>query len=509
MDNTHKSLTGLGGEHPSVIEAPAAVKLEYGKEQLRSIRIAMAIYSVVPIVLMVPILLAVFASGGISPFLAVGLLCLLTMFVGPLLIWAVFMNALHSVVMDKEGLSFSKQSGWHLLGRRTRSWSDLHSMQMVFAGARNPVRWRDSKSVVKWYQYSGGSMAIGPRLVFDFKSGGTAEISLNELSVSEAETLFRGLEQFADPAKFSADVLNLEKSVLLGQAPSYTEIWQNDLAIKYIATNYVPLRTNQILQNGRYRVSLELACGGMSAVYLCASDDNKKVVLKEAVMPATADNAQRQKAQELFAREARLLMQLDHRQIAKVYDNFSENDRDYLVLEHIAGQSLRQIVQKTGKIDESRALRWAQDLSSILVYLHSQQPPILHRDLSPDNVILGEDGRIVLVDFGAANEYLGNATGTFIGKQCYMSPEQLRGKATVQSDIYSLGATLYYLLTAKEPIPLAPADPQDVEPQISVGCSTLVTDCTRFDQALRPPTAAEVSNRISLALNAPTGGGKK
>ncbi len=93
-----------------------------------------------------------------------------------------------------------------------------------------------------------------------------------------------------------------------------------------------------------------------------------------------------------------------------------------------------------------------------MLYLHNQKVPILHRDLTPDNLLLDESDALKLIDFGAAHQFVEGVTGTLIGKQCYIAPEQLRGSASVRSDIYSFGCTLYFLLTGNDPVALAPSD---------------------------------------------------
>jgi len=125
-----------------------------------------------------------------------------------------------------------------------------------------------------------------------------------------------------------------------------------------------------------------------------------------------------------------------------------------------------------------------------LKYLHEQDPPIVHRDLTPDNLVIRDDGSLALIDFGAANEFIGNATGTFVGKQAFIAPEQFRGKAVVHSDIYSFGCTLYCLLTAKEPEALCTSNPRDVRADVSNQLSEIVVACTQIEPLDRYPSAA-------------------
>jgi serine/threonine protein kinase len=220
------------------------------------------------------------------------------------------------------------------------------------------------------------------------------------------------------------------------------------------------------------------------------------VVIKEAVVPANADEHTHAKAAELFDREARLLIKLDHPHIAKVFDHFPEDNRSYMVLEYIRGQDLRQLVKQNGAQPEEIVLNWARQIASILSYLHSQDPPIIHRDLTPDNLVRKEDDTITLIDFGAANEFVGNATGTLVGKQAYIAPEQLRGKANPESDIYALGGTMYFLLTGKDPEALMSSHPKHLDPEISDNLDALVASCTEMESEDRPKSAAILAQII-------------
>jgi serine/threonine protein kinase len=121
--------------------------------------------------------------------------------------------------------------------------------------------------------------------------------------------------------------------------------------------------------------------------------------------------------------------------------------------------------------------------------LHSQEPPIIHRDLTPDNVVLDQALNLKIIDFGAANEFLGTATGTLIGKQSYLPMEQLRGKAVPQSDIYSFGSSLHFLLTGEEPEPLAVSHPKQLRGELSEQIDQLVASCTDPDYKNRPQSA--------------------
>ena len=269
---------------------------------------------------------------------------------------------------------------------------------------------------------------------------------------------------------------------------SFTSLWDDEFSSRYSATLFVPLASGSELQSGALKIVELIACGGSAAIYSAQTREGANVVIKEAVVPKHGDEKLKAKALEMFNREALLLSRLDHPNIAKVLDYFIENEHHYEVLEFIDGLDLRRFVKDRGPQREEFVLNWARQICEVLIYLHSQAPPIVHRDLTPDNLVLSVNVGLVLIDFGAANAFIGTATGTMVGKQSYMPPEQLRGKAVPQSDIYALGCTLYFLLTGNDPMPLAVANPA-TQIEVSPDLNALIMKCTaqkvegRFDTA--------------------------
>ncbi|MBA3993887.1 MAG: hypothetical protein C0469_10200 [Cyanobacteria bacterium DS2.3.42] len=384
-----------------------------------------------------------------------------------------------SISYSEEGITFDEQWTDSLLGIKFREWSDIHSLECT--GLVSP------RSIAEWKYFDGCS------LIMDFKSGGSALLELDRLSRDEVEDLFLAVEKWSDQSVLSRRSLLLERGLAAVDnaiSLSYTSIWTDALDGQFAATNFVPLRTASVLQSGRYEVRMQLASGGLSAVYLAKMVPNTRVVLKESVLPPDTDDRTRIKAKELFEREGRLLSRLEHPQIAKVLDFFVEDGRDYIALEYIPGVSLRQFIKSENYRDEQKIIGWAAQIADILVYLHELEPAIVHRDLTPDNLLARDDGNVALIDFGVSNEFISKATGTLVGKQAYISPEQFRGKAEPKSDIYSFGATLHFLLTGEDPEPLAVSRPKQVRPEVSAELDELVALCTDMDCAQRPDARA-------------------
>ena len=320
---------------------------------------------------------------------------------------------------------------------------------------------------------------------FYFNGGAKASLNVQKLSQADLDSLFNMIDLFAPQVQKSPELIVFRQQLFSAHGKlAFTQIWEEELQARFAATNFVALKKGSTLQNGRLKVALPLSSGGLSAVYLVERAGGM-AVLKESVVPEGTGEQSRQKAKELFAREASMLISLEHPHIARVLDYFQEDDRDYLLLEYIPGVTLREYLRRHGAQSEEKVARWAGSIASILNYLHSQDPPVIHRDLTPDNLMITPSGEIVLIDFGAANQYLGNATGTIVGKQFYISPEQFRGKATPASDIYSLGGTIFFLLTGMDPDALAVAKPANVRSDVSTMMNDLVARCTALDEKQR------------------------
>lgn len=400
------------------------------------------------------------------------------------------------LVISKDGLSFPVFLAPDLLFRRKRTWDDIGN---IMIGA---MLLHDRKGS---YEYELEEAKDKRKLFMYFKSGGHVCLDLTKMPKKNQERLFQAIESWCISCSRAPQTGEMKKRIKetknKDEALTYTRLWEEQLESYFSHTNFVPLERGEKIGNERFSVLMQLGSGGLSAVYLAEKANKDLVVIKEASLPHTLEASQRAKAEELFKREAKLLLKLDHPKIAKIYDHFVERGRDYLVLEFIPGHTLRQLVAKRGPQDEQTAVDLVRQLAHVLDYIHDLDPPILHRDISPDNLVLKEDGQLVVIDFGAANEIVGTATGTLIGKQSYMSPEQFKGKPTVQSDIYAAGGTLYFLLTGKDPKPLSTSHPQQDRPAIATPVDQFVSDLTNIDDAKRIKSVDEMLERLDELKN--------
>lgn len=264
----------------------------------------------------------------------------------------------------------------------------------------------------------------------------------------------------------------------------------------------------QVVLNERYRIVGPIGQGGMGAVYR-AEDlllPGRICAVKEiAPENGLADEALTQ-IQEQFRQEASILARLDHPNLPKVSDYFTQEGREYLVMDFVPGYDLRELVEQARErdehLDERQVLHWADQLCDALAYLHSQDPPIVHRDIKPSNIKLTPSGLIKLVDFGLVKLLTSDEARTITvvqgrGTAAFTPLEQYGdddGHTTSQSDIYALGATLYNLLTGRPPAtarerflnPAALIAPRTINPRISPGVEYAILQALRLHPDDRP-----------------------
>ena len=291
---------------------------------------------------------------------------------------------------------------------------------------------------------------------------------------------------------------------------SYTDLWFEGLRNSEGRSRVNSLESGDFLNEKTYKISSALAAGGQATVYeavmlrlpasMTGGDEKRNetfvnysdlvakgstvdelvvsapadnggfkalsVVLKEFVLPTEAGRNVKVRVLKNIQREVQLWRKLNHPNIARLLDFFVEDQRAYLVLEKVEGHTLKELVTESGALDQQTVIRLAVQMCDILSYLHRRRPPVIHRDFTPDNLILDKSGDVRLIDFNVAQQLEAQTTKTVVGKQCYIPPEQFRGKSVTQSDIYSLGATLFFLLTGEEPVPISEAHPVSIDSDI-------------------------------------------
>ena len=201
--------------------------------------------------------------------------------------------------------------------------------------------------------------------------------------------------------------------------------------------------------DGRYRVLGRLGVGGMATVYLAEDSSlGRKVALKVMAERYAEDG----EFVERFRREAQAAARLNHPNIIAVYDRGEADGRPYIAMEYLQGRTLKQVIQKEGPLPPERAIALAMQVLAGLRYAHEHG--VVHRDVKPHNVLVGDDGRIKVTDFGIAHAGDPQMTevGSIVGTAQYLSPEQARGRSVgPQTDVYSLGVVLYEMLAGRVP----------------------------------------------------------
>ncbi len=254
--------------------------------------------------------------------------------------------------------------------------------------------------------------------------------------------------------------------------------------------------------SNRYQILRPLGQGGMGAVYLARDTrfSGRYVALKENGERSPAAQAQ-------FQLEANVLAALQHPRLPAVTDHFVTQDgRQFLVMNYVEGENLEERVTRLGPLPEAHVLAWAGQVLDALAYLHTQSPPVIHRDVKPSNIRITPDGQAVLVDFGVAKYMVaGRATATVAraGSPGYAPIEQYAGGTDQRSDVYSLGGTLYFALTGHAPpdAPLLAAgqtlpSPRRLNPNISRRVEAIVIKAMQSDANARFQSAGEMQTAL-------------
>jgi len=358
---------------------------------------------------------------------------------------------------------------------------------------------------------------------------------VNEMSVEESSVAASAAEVIsAPPSAISSDSVSAPSSSISSDSLGGSPISSASLGgsstgdVRVNATNATPkkgttgghqpggkqLETARVL-NGRYEIVRRIGGGGMGAVYL-AKDRNlgdAPRAVKER-KESHLDPAQHEKAIGDFKRESLLLTSLEHPSIPTIYDYFYDEalSRFYLVMKYISGGDLasRMRAALNGRIDEKTVTDWGMQVADVLEYLHSRPKPIIYRDLKPANLMIdGNTSRVMLIDFGIARWVSQQEKGvTAVGTMGYAPPELFSGRVQPASDVYSLGATMFHLLTGSDPQdnPLLIFDfsknprPRQIAPSLSTEMEQILMRAVEYRPEDRFRTAGEMRNELATHL---------
>ncbi len=271
-----------------------------------------------------------------------------------------------------------------------------------------------------------------------------------------------------------------------------------------VATTAKGTLMEDIMLENRYEIKRLIKSGGMGAVYEAIDHKFKKIpcAVKE-MLELSTDTENRQYFIDRFMEEAQMLHTLKHPNLPTVKDYFVSGGRYYLVMEYVKGNDLDTVMRGYGTegVPEESVVEWAKEILDVLYYLHSQDPPIVYRDLKPGNVMIrSSDNKIMLIDFGIARSINpeSDTTKTGIGTPAFAPKELLLGKPEIRSDIYCLGATMHCLLTGV--VPVIPGDFSPVrrhKPYVSqelddiVMCALSVNASDRYQNAIHMKNALD------------------
>jgi len=267
--------------------------------------------------------------------------------------------------------------------------------------------------------------------------------------------------------------------------------------------------------DGRYRLGSLLGVGGMARVYLATDRVLERQVAVKVLSPPYAQDPV---FVERFRREARSAARLSHPNIVAVFDSGTDAGRHYLVMEYVAGQSLAQLLASQGRLAPRQAAELGVEVCAALAAAHAQG--LVHRDVKPANVLVGDDGRVKVTDFGivkAAATATLTGTGTVLSTAAYLSPEEAQGGSVdARSDLYSLGCVLYELLCGSPPFgsgvdgpPVAiatrhlhqpPEPPSAHNPQVDARLDAVVLTALAKDPAQRYQSAIELRDALGRVL---------
>lgn len=312
--------------------------------------------------------------------------------------------------------------------------------------------------------------------------GSKLRLNLQHLDGDQRAHLFYAIRNWAPDVLVDEEAQQSLLGSTVLQAPQYTQLWfqllADDMQVKHAGL----LSPGDKLRDGTITVSQRLASGGQANVYSAVTADGDELVLKEFILSTSdAVGALVESAAE-FETETTLLSAIQHDRIVRMLDFFASSRRLYIVLEKVKGSSLRQLVKgEHGPLSEKQTIDIALQVCEALQYLHRQEPAVVHRDIAPDNIMFSEEEGVKLIDFSLAAARKVRQTTSTMGKHSYAPPEQFREQPCPQSDIYALGATMYFLLTGEDPKPITVSDVCEKRPDVGEKLAAIIKQATAFN----------------------------
>ncbi|WP_052218743.1 Stk1 family PASTA domain-containing Ser/Thr kinase [Thermincola ferriacetica] len=272
------------------------------------------------------------------------------------------------------------------------------------------------------------------------------------------------------------------------------------------------MKVGQFLGNNRYEILSQLGGGGMALVYKARCTLLQRIVTIKVLRPEFTSDPD---FVDRFRNEAQAVARLSHPNIVGIYDVGEENGIHYIVMEYIEGRNLKEVIHEKGALPVNEAVNIAKQICDALSHAHENG--IIHRDIKPHNILLANNGRVKVTDFGIARAVTASTItqhGTILGSVHYISPEQAKGQpATAQSDLYSAGVVLYEMLTGKVPfeadtpvsvalkhIQEKPAIPSTVNPQVTPELDKVILRAMEKDPGLRYQTAKSMAADLNTVL---------
>jgi hypothetical protein len=316
----------------------------------------------------------------------------------------------------------------------------------------------------------------------------------------EKQRLLSLLQKYQDNHNYQIDTLVLD--CLKGTSsytPEYTQLWLKNLHQKQETELDISSQATVSVCRPKLEIVKEIASGGQAMTYKAKKkgtvnetnyqrDDEEQtieelIVLKEFFLPIKNETIYQTQVTK-FEKAVALLKALHHPNLVRIDDYFIDGQKACLILEYIEGSTLAESILKDGVLSELKAVDLAMSMCDILTYLHGQNPPLLHLDFTPENLILDNKNQLKLIDLDSCLVHRESATQsqyssssrnqTIIGKQNYIPREQFQGHPEIRSDIFALGATLFYLTTAEKPEAFATLHPRKYNEALSEGFDAIV-----------------------------------